>query len=125
VDILGKDRIVDGDGDGVAVVDMGAYEFSGAIVGGNELQVAGCRLQVAPNPTIEISDVRYQIHDVRFVELGVYDLYGKEVRRLVNEVQDAGEYVVRFDGSGLSAGIYLLVLEAGNITETTKLIITK
>ena len=55
-------------------------------------------------------------------ELGVYDIHGQKIRTLVNEKQIAGEYVVRFDGADLPAGIYFLRLQAGNQVEVAKII---
>jgi len=137
VDLIGNDRILDGDGDGVAIVDLVAYEFTGAAVGEEELQVdnlarelGGYSLQVFPNPTFRISDIRYHlpagqagISDIRFVSLGVYDLYGKEILSLVNKRQTAGEYTIRFNGPDLPAGIYLISLQAGEEVETVRMVI--
>jgi hypothetical protein len=126
-DILGNKRIWDGNGDGVAVVDMGAFEYGSVIVGeGGEvgLQAASYKLQAFPNPTNRISDIRYQISDVRFVLLEVYDVHGQKIGVLLNEKQAQGDHVYRFDGSELPAGIYLIRVQAGNQTTSTKLVIT-
>ncbi len=47
------------------------------------------------------------------------------VRNLVNEKQQAGEYVVRFGGSDLPAGIYLVRLLAGEQKETVKMVVMR
>jgi hypothetical protein len=60
-----------------------------------------------PNPFNPISDIRYQISDISYVRLTVYDLLGREVAVLVNERKAPGIYEVRFDGSGLASGVYL------------------
>jgi predicted outer membrane repeat protein len=124
-DLAGNLRIWDGDGDGVAVIDMGAYEYNGMPVGKKELQVAGCRLQVFPNPSFGISDIRYRISDIRYISLEIYDVHGQRVRKLVHEKQQAGEYVVRLRGSDLPAGIYLVRLQAGEVVETVKALVLR
>jgi hypothetical protein len=60
-----------------------------------------------------------------FVTLKVYDILGREVKTLVNELQSAGNHSVTFNAEGLSTGIYLYRIEAGNFTETKKLLLLK
>ena len=40
------------------------------------------------------------------MKLAVYDLLGREVAVLVDERKGPGRYEVKFDGSGLSSGVY-------------------
>jgi photosystem II stability/assembly factor-like uncharacterized protein len=72
-----------------------------------------------------------------FVTLKVYDVLGNEVATLVNEEKPAGSYEVEFNShsdegqnlpagrQGLSSGIYFYTLQAGNFTQTKKLILMK
>ena len=60
-----------------------------------------------------------------FVTLKVYDILGKEVKTLVNEIKPAGTYNIVFDGSSLSSGMYFYKLEAGNFTETKRMLLIK
>jgi len=46
----------------------------------------------------------------------VYDLLGKLVKELVNEIKDAGFYNVNFDGTNLASGIYFYKFEATEIS---------
>ncbi len=59
------------------------------------------------------------------VRLAVYDLLGREVAVLVNHEQLPGVYEVSFDGSGVSSGVYLYRLQAGDRFQTRKLVILK
>jgi len=86
-----------------------------------------------PNPTQEISEIRYEISrlrsasdgqaEIRNVVLSVFDIHGKEITRLVNETQTAGEYTVRFDASNLPAGLYLVRLQAGKESAVGKVLV--
>ena len=76
-----------------------------------------------PNPFNATTNIRYRISDIRNLKLVVYDLLGREVAVLVNERKAPGEYMVRFDASGLSSGVYFYRLQAGNIAETRKLLL--
>ena len=78
-----------------------------------------------PNPFNPATNISYQIKDKGFVSLKVYDMLGKVVSELVNEVQDAGEYSVIFDGSNLSSGIYFCSMQAGTFTHVKKMVLAK
>ncbi|MGA9118492.1 MAG: T9SS type A sorting domain-containing protein, partial [Bacteroidota bacterium] len=50
----------------------------------------------------------------------VFDLLGREVATLVNEVKQPGTYSVQFDGSHLASGVYFYRLQAGTFVDTKK-----
>jgi len=73
-----------------------------------------------PNTIINFevpSNVKNQISKIKFA---VYDISGKEVSVLVNEIKGPGKYEVRFDGSNFSSGIYFYKLEADGETIDVK-----
>lgn len=78
-----------------------------------------------PNPFNPTSVIRYQIKDAGMVSLKVYDILGKEVSTLVDEVKNAGTYEVTFNGAGLSSGVYFYQLRSGAYTSTQKFILMK
>jgi hypothetical protein len=58
--------------------------------------------------------------------LKIYDITGKEVQTLVHKRLSAGTYEVRFDGGGLSSGIYFYTLNINGINiDTKKLMLLK
>ena len=57
--------------------------------------------------------------------LKVYDVLGREVATLLNEVQQPGEHLVQFDASHLSSGVYLYRLQAGDRSFTRRMIIVR
>jgi len=57
--------------------------------------------------------------------LKVYDLLGKEVKTLVNEIKPAGIYSMEFDGSNLPSEIYYYKIESGDFTQVRKMILLK
>lgn len=59
------------------------------------------------------------------MKLVVFDILGKEVTTLVNEFRNTGTYNVDFDASALSSGVYFYRLEAGNFTETKRMLLVK
>ena len=82
-------------------------------------------LQNYPNPFNPVTLIRYQLSVTTNVNLKVFDLLGREIETLVDEVQPTGFHVAVFDGSKCTSGIYLCKLEAGNFTSTRKMLLLK
>jgi hypothetical protein len=78
-----------------------------------------------PNPFNPSTSIKYQIPSTNFVTLKVYDVLGREIATLVNEVKQPGTYAVQFDGSGLASGIYFYKLQAGSFADVKKLVLVK
>jgi hypothetical protein len=60
-----------------------------------------------PNPTNGIFNVQFTVYYLQRITLRIYDVNGREVAVLLDEDKPAGEHTVRYDASGLPAGIYL------------------
>jgi hypothetical protein len=60
-----------------------------------------------------------------FIILRVYDILGKEVSILVNEIQTAGEKTVFFNAGNLAGGIYFYELSIDGNSEFRKMIFLK
>jgi hypothetical protein len=78
-----------------------------------------------PNPFNPTTVVRYQLPAASNVRLVVFDLLGREVSSLVNEREGPGSYEVKFDGAGLSSGVYFYRLTADNLVQTRKLMMLR
>ncbi len=78
-----------------------------------------------PNPFNPKTIFSYELRVTGYVVLKVYDALGKVVATLVNEKQSAGTYQVEFDGSGLANGVYFYRIEAGEFTETKRMVLLK
>ena len=59
-----------------------------------------------PNPFNPSTTIQYQIPELSFVTLKVYDVLGNEIEALVNEEKTIGSYEVEFDASRLPSGVY-------------------
>jgi len=55
----------------------------------------------------------------------VFDLLGREVATLLNEFKPPGVYSIEFNATGLSSGVYIYDLKAGNFNTSRKLILLK
>lgn len=78
-----------------------------------------------PNPFNPVTTIKYDIPENSFVTIKVYDVSGKEVVSLVNEIKSYGSFEVKFSGENLSTGIFYYKLTAGNYSEVKKMILIK
>jgi hypothetical protein len=78
-----------------------------------------------PNPFNPKTTINYSIPKTNFVTLKIYDVLGREIATLVNEERLPGNYNVKFDGSNIPSGVYFYRLQAGNFSQTKKLILMK
>jgi hypothetical protein len=91
----------------------------------NELPGAYNLSQNYPNPFNPTTVFSFSIPKAGNVKIVVYDAMGKEAALLVNEHKNAGTYNVDFNASNLASGVYLYRIEAGNYTDTKKMLLIK
>lgn len=78
-----------------------------------------------PNPFNPVTTIEYTIPKGSNVSLKIFDITGREVASLVDKYQDAGTFIVNWNASGFSSGIYIYRLTAGNYSDTKKMILNK
>ena len=78
-----------------------------------------------PNPFNPTTRVRFHVGDAVHVTLRIFDVLGSEVRTLVDEDLQPGSYERSFDGRGLSSGVYVCRLQAGEFTQMHKLLLLR
>lgn len=78
-----------------------------------------------PNPFNPATSIKYKVASITNVKLAVYDILGREVATLVDEIKPPGTYEVSFDASRLSAGMYVYTIQAGKFSETRKMLLLK
>ena len=79
-----------------------------------------------PNPFNPMTTIHYALPRSSHVRLAVYDLQGRRVRTLVDEVRPAGGSVAEWDGRddaglGVSSGVYFCILETAGAHRAMKL----
>ncbi|HVN48579.1 MAG TPA: T9SS type A sorting domain-containing protein [Bacteroidota bacterium] len=82
-------------------------------------------LQNYPNPFNPSTFITYQVPKASHVTLRVFDILGREVAVLVNEVQSAGTYKAVFDAQHVSSGVYFYQIKAGSFLQTKKMVLIK
>ncbi|MBK8946279.1 MAG: right-handed parallel beta-helix repeat-containing protein [Ignavibacteriae bacterium] len=112
--------------------DMGAIE-SDFLISINEdenLPTEYSLSQNYPNPFNPSTKIKYSIpsqvkSEKSNVELVIFDILGKEVKTLINQYHNPGNYEVTFEAQNLPSGIYFYQLKTDNFSETKKLILLK
>lgn len=78
-----------------------------------------------PNPFNIETKFDYQLPDVGFVKINLYDISGKLVKVIEENFSSAGLYTVNFNASDLASGIYYYRMESGKFTDVKRLVILK
>ncbi|HEY5534348.1 MAG TPA: LamG-like jellyroll fold domain-containing protein [Ignavibacteria bacterium] len=122
--------VADGVGGDQGMIQGWGLRFNGDNVIGitpisNNIPIKFELFQNYPNPFNPVTKISYAIPVKGLVTLKVYDITGKEVASLVNEVNAAGNYNVDFNGANLSSGVYFYKLVAGTLSEVKKMMIVK
>ncbi len=108
-------------------INVTAYQIVPTDIGGN-LSGMPTRFELSqnyPNPFNPSTQIKFSVPKEGFVNIKVFDVLGREVRTLVNEVKKPGYYSVDFDGANLSSGFYFYRMETSSYVETKKMMLLK
>jgi hypothetical protein len=121
-DIMGTNRILDGNKDGIMRVDMGAYEILSN--GIEKINAAGKTISLMnyPNPFTTSTTFTFILEKSANVNIRVFDIFGRLVAEPVNEFHQIGEQKIQWNAEGLPAGLYFCRLKAGNQYITSKIV---
>lgn len=75
-----------------------------------------------PNPFNPSTTISYSLTDDNYVRLQVYDVNGKLIANLVDELQESGSHHIPFHADFLPSGVYLCRLEAGVYSAMIKMV---
>jgi cytochrome c peroxidase len=80
-----------------------------------------------PNPFSTVTTVRFELSSASHARLVVYDVTGRAVRRLYDQVAAPGAYAVDWDGRddvghGVPEGVYFYRLETGRDTRVARVV---
>jgi len=78
-----------------------------------------------PNPFNPVTKINFALPKQSFVTMKIYDILGREIKTLVNEVKSAGNYIIDFNASELASGVYYYRIEAGDFKDVKKMILIK
>ncbi|MBS1514607.1 MAG: T9SS type A sorting domain-containing protein [Bacteroidetes bacterium] len=127
VDRYGTYSVPSDFGDAVGLVpDEGGKEKDGlGRPGSVEVNLEYKLNQNYPNPFNPVTNIVYEIKNEGLVILKIYDIAGREITTLVDQIKQPGSYLVKFDGSFLSSGIYFYSLRTSSGIITKKMLLAK
>lgn len=91
----------------------------------NQLQSQYKLYQNFPNPFNSATMITYDISNTCFVSLNIYDILGKQIMTLVDEVKSPGKYNITLDAIHFSSGTYLYKLNIGKFSYIRRMTLIK
>lgn len=82
-------------------------------------------LPTYPNPFHSSTTLSYTLSQATEVHVTIYDVLGRAVATLVDELQTPGEHRVGFHAENLPAGVYIYRLEAGAFSASGRMVLMK
>ena len=111
-------------GNGRGDVSIESLSIPLTVTGDDNAIPASCSLhQNYPNPFIQETNIKFIIAQLTDVKIMVYDITGREVKTLVNEILKPGMYVASFNRYSLNSGVYFYKITAGGYSETKRMIL--
>jgi hypothetical protein len=78
-----------------------------------------------PNPFNPYTTIEFDIIKRGNVRIVLYDILGKEVKTIVNEVVEPGKYRVTYSAENLASGLYFYKMTSGDFTDVKRMVIMK
>jgi hypothetical protein len=98
------------------------------LVGTKECAAAPAEFRLGqnyPNPFNPSTTIRFSLPSAGHATLKIYDLIGREIETIVNDLMDSGEHSVTWAPTGLSTGVYFYKLKINDHIGTMKLILLR
>ncbi|MCZ6777280.1 MAG: choice-of-anchor J domain-containing protein [Ignavibacteria bacterium] len=91
----------------------------------NPLPTSFLLSQNYPNPFNPTTSIEYQVPQRDHVSIKIFDLLGREVATLVNDIQEPGTHVVSWDASSVAGGVYFYRLHSNGFMLTRKMVLLR
>ena len=98
------------------------YEGGSPFNGVYENKIGYNIISIYPNPTSQVSIIKYQLSIPFHVSIKIIDIFGEEINTIVNKNHEAGECKLEYDVSSLPTGTYFCVIYAGLKVDAVKFI---
>ena len=118
-DLLHNERVWDGDGDGIAIIDMGCYEFGAPPVVGIEDPIIEIideiNLSNYPNPFNPETKIIFNLPEEGNIKLEIYNIKGQKVKTLLDCYMSPGHSEMIWNGKDdngkpVGSGVYFYKL---------------
>jgi hypothetical protein len=78
-----------------------------------------------PNPFNPKTTISFSLPSRGHVSVKIFDLLGKEISTLLDDIRDPGDHSVDWDASSFASGVYFYRMQAGNFVQTKKMVLLK
>ena len=78
-----------------------------------------------PNPFNPTTTITFSIPKFGFTTITAYDITGRKLETLSNEVLSVGNYSINWNASSYPSGVYLIKMDRGDYTQTQKVVLIK
>ncbi|TKJ36834.1 hypothetical protein CEE37_14715 [candidate division LCP-89 bacterium B3_LCP] len=90
-----------------------------------DLETPSFHMHASPNPFNQTTAINFALPVNSDVKLKVFDVSGRLVMQKSMNGLPAGGHLHHLDGSNLSSGVYIVALEAGNLSTRSKILLLK
>ena len=80
---------------------------------------------IYPNPFNPITTISFSIPELGLTNITSYDITGRQLETLTNEVLSVGNYSINWNASSYPSGVYLIRMDSGDFTQTQKVVFVK
>lgn len=101
----------------------GDFKFSKVISASITNKLSYVLGQNYPNPARQNTTISYSVPVKSPVEMALYDMQGRQVKMLVNEIKESGTYTIDLDTRKLSKGVYHYKMKSGNYSDVKRLLV--
>jgi hypothetical protein len=78
-----------------------------------------------PNPFNPSTTISWRMNVAGRVSIKVFDVLGREVKTVIDEVKQPGVYKTEFNGKNLSSGVYYYRISAGDYAQSKGMLLLK
>ena len=78
-----------------------------------------------PNPFNPVTMLTYDVPSDMTVSMGIYDVRGRLVDELVNDMREQGRYEIAWNADQHSSGVYMVKMTAGTTVKVQKIMLVK
>lgn len=113
----------------IATYGRGLYRCSNFLATDSELNIEeptttqSFGMEIYPNPIMNEATVRFDVNGNTQVTMQVYDLSGRLVMNKILGTYGEGSHTANFNVDGLTSGTYIVKVQAGNVSNTTKVLV--
>lgn len=101
------------------------YKFLAGIYKEEKIPLKYSLSQNYPNPFNPVTHIKFSIIEKEHVCLKIYDVLGKEIAALVDELLTPGNYSAEWDGANYPSGVYFYKIETPGFSQAKKLVLLK